>query len=349
MIVLIIIVIIIVFAFIVNNSSQSKPKDKTDYYSAAQKNKVSFNLSFEESDSKIPYYLFFDCETTGLPKYRNGDINDFSNWPYIVQLAWSVFDESGKIISLDSYIIKQNVIIPPEVIRKHGITNQRMKAEGVSPSVVFGKIADAIGKIDFLVAHNISFDFPILSCELKRNKILSNIDNCLQICTMRSGMEFCGLQKSNGGLKMPKLSELVGCLFYNNPYISIDELHDASIDISLTAKCFFKLFDLGQLYAFPNRNIDITENSNDNVDICTIPDKPDFGRISLVKITDESLKRMYRNARAEYNNYWKITYGSPENPVKLSDEKRKYLVFNLKQNENKLRNIIAKINEKSGN
>jgi len=33
-------------------------------------------------------YLFFDTETTGLPKNWKAPIEDLNNWPRLVQLAW---------------------------------------------------------------------------------------------------------------------------------------------------------------------------------------------------------------------------------------------------------------------
>ena len=36
--------------------------------------------------------LVFDVETTGLPKKRRAALDDFDNWPYIVQLSWVVYD-----------------------------------------------------------------------------------------------------------------------------------------------------------------------------------------------------------------------------------------------------------------
>jgi hypothetical protein len=33
-------------------------------------------------------YLFFDTETTGLPKNYKAPVTDLNNWPRLVQLAW---------------------------------------------------------------------------------------------------------------------------------------------------------------------------------------------------------------------------------------------------------------------
>ena len=40
-------------------------------------------------------YLFFDTETTGLPKRWNAPVTDVDNWPRLVQLAWITYDNQG--------------------------------------------------------------------------------------------------------------------------------------------------------------------------------------------------------------------------------------------------------------
>lgn len=38
-------------------------------------------------------YLFFDTETTGLPKSWKAPVTDLNNWPRMIQLAFLPFDE----------------------------------------------------------------------------------------------------------------------------------------------------------------------------------------------------------------------------------------------------------------
>ena len=68
-------------------------------------------------------YLFFDTETTGLPKRWNAPVTDLENWPRLVQLAWMEYDAVGKVLdSRDVIIYPEGYTIPPEVSRLHGIT-----------------------------------------------------------------------------------------------------------------------------------------------------------------------------------------------------------------------------------
>ncbi len=43
-------------------------------------------------------FLVFDTETTGLPRDWNAPKSDFSNWPRVVQLAWQLYDEQGRLL-----------------------------------------------------------------------------------------------------------------------------------------------------------------------------------------------------------------------------------------------------------
>ena len=72
-------------------------------------------------------YLFFDTETTGLPRNYKAPVTDLNNWPRLVQLAYIQYDRNDNKISGGDYIIKPNgFIIPEDVSRIHGITNERV-------------------------------------------------------------------------------------------------------------------------------------------------------------------------------------------------------------------------------
>ena len=70
-------------------------------------------------------YLFFDTETTGIPKNYKAPVSDIKNWPRLVQIAWLVTDKSGNEVKSAEYIIKPNGFsIPDDAAKIHGITNE---------------------------------------------------------------------------------------------------------------------------------------------------------------------------------------------------------------------------------
>jgi len=76
-------------------------------------------------------YLFFDTETTGLPKNWKAPVTDLNNWPRLVQLAFLYYDNNGNMISGGDFIIKpEGFTIPTEASRIHGISTDRAIQEG---------------------------------------------------------------------------------------------------------------------------------------------------------------------------------------------------------------------------
>jgi len=188
-------------------------------------------------------YLFFDTETTGLPKNWKAPVTDFANWPRLVQLAYLAYDDSGNLVSSRDVIIRpEGFTIPADASRIHGISHQRAIEEGISLGKVLSEFESQVRNAVYLVAHNMSFDETIVGCEFLRKGVPNALTGKRKICTMESSTDYCAL---NGryGYKYPKLSELHYKLFKT----SFDEAHNAAVDIRVTAKCFWELKKLGVL------------------------------------------------------------------------------------------------------
>lgn len=182
-------------------------------------------------------YLFFDTETTGLPKNWKAAVTDLNNWPRLVQLAYLLYDTSGNKISSGDFIIKPNgFTIPTDASKIHGISTERANNEGHPISTVLQEFDKLIGQANYLVAHNISFDEKIVGSELLRSGMTNSIPAKRKFCTMESSTNFCAIDGPYG-YKWPKLSELHYKLFKTN----FAEAHNASVDIVATANCFWEL------------------------------------------------------------------------------------------------------------
>ena len=190
--------------------------------------------------------LIIDTETTGLPKSYTASIQDNDNWPYIVQIAWILFDfDEHKIISFQNHIIKlrNNMKIPEESTKIHRITNERMEKEGKDISVVFDKFIKSFNNCQYIVSHNLDFDWKVLSVEFYRNKLFHMIDlnknKKIRYCTMKYAKELYRFRNKNGKLtkKYPKLIDLYKLFFHEEP----KNLHDASVDTYACFRCFHKM------------------------------------------------------------------------------------------------------------
>jgi DNA polymerase III subunit epsilon len=188
-------------------------------------------------------YLFFDTETTGLPKNWKAPVTDLNNWPRLVQLAYLYYDKNGKLISGGDFIIKPvGFTIPTDASRIHGISTEKAIGEGRALLHVLEEFQSLVAETEFLVAHNISFDEKIVGAEFLRNNMPDCLASKRKICTMQGTTNFCKIDGPYG-YKWPKLSELHYKLFSEN----FEEEHNAAVDIHATAKCFWELRRLSKI------------------------------------------------------------------------------------------------------
>jgi DNA polymerase-3 subunit epsilon len=188
-------------------------------------------------------YLFFDTETTGLPKNWKAPVSDLNNWPRLVQLAYILYDSNGNKICSGDYIVKPDgFIIPTDASRIHGISTERANKEGQVLLTVLQTFQSLIDQTEYLVAHNMSFDEKIVGAEFLRNNMTDSIATKRKVCTMQSTTNFCAIDGPYG-YKWPKLSELHYKLFRTG----FEESHNAAVDINATAKCFWELKKLGKI------------------------------------------------------------------------------------------------------
>jgi len=195
-------------------------------------------------------HLIFDTETTGLPKNWKAPLTDSDNWPRLVQLSWILTDGINKVEH--DFIIKPNgFIIPEEVIKIHGITNERAHGEGFDLLFVMN-IFDAYLKLaDIVVTHNIDFDCAIVGAEYHRLLVMSEYHGLLvgnpfeqkmsekkTYCTMKKAVETACIGGTHAGvLKFPKLKELYRQLFNED----FEGAHNSLMDVRATERCYFEL------------------------------------------------------------------------------------------------------------
>ena len=181
--------------------------------------------------------LFFDTETTGVPRNYKAPASDLKNWPRLVQIAWLLADDDGGEIESAEYIVKpEGFTIPAEAARIHGISTGMAIRDGLDIKSVLAEALMCLGKVSQLVGHNIDFDEKILGAELLRAGHPNCVETKQRLCTMRSATDYCRLPGPYG-YKWPKLEELHRKLF-NQP---LEGAHRALVDVRACAKCYFEL------------------------------------------------------------------------------------------------------------
>ncbi len=190
-------------------------------------------------------YIFFDTETTGVPRNYKAPMQDTANWPRLVQLAWLLVDERGTELKRKSVIIRPDgFTIPEEATQVHGITTERAQNEGLPLRNVLDEFMQDLELAEEVVGHNIDFDIHIVGAELCRLGLSTQtISNKPTTCTMKSFTNFCAIPSNNGygGYKWPTLEEL----YYKVFGCGIENAHDALGDVIATKECFFELKRIG--------------------------------------------------------------------------------------------------------
>ncbi len=125
--------------------------------------------------------FIFDTETNGLPVD-----NDFSKVS-IIEIAYVVVDGNLNVIKEENFLVDGLFVISEEITNITGITKALTREKGIE----FGKIArimfDDLKKCQFIMAHNLRFDFGATRKELYKIKtyLAQELGNKLQICSLR--------------------------------------------------------------------------------------------------------------------------------------------------------------------
>lgn len=185
--------------------------------------------------------LFFDTETTGVPKDYKAPVTDLQNWPRVVQVGWVCYLSNGTFIEEHEYIIKPvKFKIPVEASNVHGITQEIAMHKGESLKQILTALSWRMFFADLLVGHNIEFDQNVMGAEFLRAKMTTALDRRPKVCTMKASTDYCAIP-GNYGNKWPKLTELYAKLFGEE----LAQTHTALDDIKATARCYFELTKIG--------------------------------------------------------------------------------------------------------
>jgi len=185
-------------------------------------------------------FLIFDTETTGLARDYNAPVTATDNWPRIVQIAWQLHDEMGRLIEQKDFLIRpQGFDIPFDSEQIHGISTELAEKYGDELQDVLSLFNKALEKCSFVVGQNVTFDLNVTGCEFYRSGIDTKLLSLpvLDTCTEATA-DLCQLPGGKGGrFKLPTLTELHQYLFATG----FNEAHNATADVEATTRCFFEL------------------------------------------------------------------------------------------------------------
>jgi DNA polymerase-3 subunit epsilon len=175
-------------------------------------------------------YIFFDTETTGVPRNYKASPKDLNNWPRITQFAFIVTDEKFNIVKTFQALLQPDGWeVPTEkFFIDNNMSTERCKLEGLKAEIVLSEFVKWVNKSDYMVAHNMNFDRPIVTAEMIRYGF--SVDKKpIPICTMLSTKRWMNLPR----MKWPRLDELHQRCFG----FGFDNAHDALADVRATVNC----------------------------------------------------------------------------------------------------------------
>ena len=174
--------------------------------------------------------LFFDTETTGLPKNRDPAHKGPGNWPHMVSISW-ILQDGNTVRESKSFIIKPEWEIPAESTAIHGITQERAMRDGVPLKNVLAMFTSI--EHDYIIGHNLDFDLNVIVNACLWDAVISMPRFMRQFCTMRMSTELLRIPYGNGriGYKPPKLAELYEHVLNKKPVQEL--LHSSMYDTEL--------------------------------------------------------------------------------------------------------------------
>lgn len=186
--------------------------------------------------------LLLDTETTGLP--RRGQDGRLVQ-PRIVAISWLLGAPDSPPQRERSYIVRPDgFTIPREATAIHGISTEYALSTGSSIQFILQHLRDDCDALrpKMVVAHNASFDIPVVDAESRRLDIPNPLARLRSICTMRTTVALCRIPRRRGrGLKWPSLQQLHVRLFAR-PF---DGSHDSASDVRALFACFSALYRSG--------------------------------------------------------------------------------------------------------
>jgi len=185
--------------------------------------------------------MILDTETNGLPKTW-GDYSDIN----MLELGWVVCDIDLNVVKEGNYLVKGNFDVPEIITKLTGITKEKTDLEGKPLDYVLKEFHEDLKKCEFIVAHNLQFDFGMMKKEL------STMRNPKYLNEFRSKIQLDSLWMFRQIFKKPtivnhRLTTIYDHLHPNENFI---QTHRALDDVKMIISCMNRIdnFNLMNFY-----------------------------------------------------------------------------------------------------
>lgn len=186
-------------------------------------------------------YCVVDTETTGLFDYSKPA--DADGQPRMCALAMIFLDDNLAPEHSKEFLIRPDGwVVGDEVAKLHGLTTERLLADGVPVVQALGEYIATLDHGDIIVGYSVSFDLKVLRGELRRAKMEDRFETTRSIDVMRPLTDICKIPKAKGnGYKLPKLIEAAKSIFGEE----MPDAHGALADAMMCARLFREMYPRG--------------------------------------------------------------------------------------------------------
>ena len=206
-------------------------------------------MATTDNQSSSSNVIVIDTETTGLPEetkyhtfYNPSNYSKY-NTSRLIEIGYYIYTCKGEFVSKRDILIKPNNF-KVENSEIHGITQEQLEREGIFLIDALSNLVVDIASCDTIVAHNLVFDFNVISAECYRilanghneiaRKLVDKMTSMKKVCTMELGMQ------KLGRTRRIKLSHLYEELTDEE----WDQQHRAEDDARVCGICYWLLVDM---------------------------------------------------------------------------------------------------------
>ena len=177
-------------------------------------------------------YLVFDAETGGISVHEDR----------IVQWFMATADKDGNLLDEWQWFLDPKVQIAEEAIAVHGLTNEWLADNGQDPKEALKEIRLIfLENIDLIhVAFNMNFDLSILDAEFKRHGVTDSFGQYMR--DKARLVDAIVIDRHEDKYRRGKRTLEAQAKHYGVEY-DPEALHDARVDVALTAKITVKVLE----------------------------------------------------------------------------------------------------------
>lgn len=204
-----------------------------------KQNKIDIKI---RSNNNPTNYLCFDTETATFNR-------DF------IQLAYIIYNNKMEEIKTVNRYVKDYRYITKGSFNVHGITNDKLKKEGINFNEIIVEFLNDINDAKYIIGHNINFDINVIKNDIAKYNVIVNeknnynpFENKIIYCTQNGSRSICNLKGKSNRKKNPKLQELYEFLFEKE----MKNAHNALDDVKNTMKCFLALREKYNMFTNSN-------------------------------------------------------------------------------------------------